>query len=274
MCGNVTGFMLKPGLFYKAANPRALKNKNKVLLPVFCMHNPKAWITKFLMEYWFHQGFIPQVRQYLADLDIDFKVLFIMNNAGGHPPDLYYMGVQLEFLPPNTTSLLQPMDQSVVCAFKALYTRNTLQHFLDVMDRDSKFMLKAYWHKFTIATCLSVIDWSLKDMKETLNACWSQLWPECDHNYMGFSPQEIQHSAINEAVQLVKILGDEGFDDITEEEVGTLIDVHADPVTDQDLKKLTKSAREEEDTPGSGVEQEDEEGLTLACLSQVQKNDK
>ncbi|XP_064111482.1 tigger transposable element-derived protein 1-like [Macrobrachium nipponense] len=93
MCGNAAGFMLKPGLIYKAANPRALKNKNKALLPVFWMHNPKAWITKVLTEYWFHKSFIPQVRQYLADLDINFKVLLIMDNAGGHPLDLYSKGV-------------------------------------------------------------------------------------------------------------------------------------------------------------------------------------
>lgn len=48
MCGNAAGFMLKPGLIYKDANPRALKNKNKNVLPVFWMHNTKAWITKVL----------------------------------------------------------------------------------------------------------------------------------------------------------------------------------------------------------------------------------
>ncbi|XP_064117867.1 tigger transposable element-derived protein 1-like [Macrobrachium nipponense] len=174
MCGNAAGFILKPGLINKAANSRALKNKNKALLPVFWMHNPKAWITKVLTEYWFHQSFIPQVRQYLADLDINFKVLLIKDNASGYPLDLYSKGVQLEFLPPNTTSLLQPMDQGVIRAFKALYTGNSLQHLVDAMDRNSEFTLKDYWRKFTIATCLSVIDRSLKDMKkETLNACWT-----------------------------------------------------------------------------------------------------
>ncbi|XP_064081975.1 tigger transposable element-derived protein 1-like [Macrobrachium nipponense] len=179
MCGNVAGFILKPGLIY-----RALKNKNRVLLPAFWMQNPKAWLTKVLTEYWFHQGFIPQVRQYLDDLDKEFKVLLIIDNGGGHPLDLYYKGVQLEFLPPNTTSLLWPMDQGVILAFEALYIGNSLQQLVDAMDHDS------------------------------------------------FSPQEIQHSAINKAVQLVRILGGEGFDDIIEDEVSTPIDAHTDPLTD------------------------------------------
>lgn len=42
MTGNAAGFMLKPGLIYKAKKPRALKNKNMALLPVFWMHNSKA----------------------------------------------------------------------------------------------------------------------------------------------------------------------------------------------------------------------------------------
>ncbi|XP_064089285.1 tigger transposable element-derived protein 1-like [Macrobrachium nipponense] len=268
MCGNAAGFMLKPGLIYKAANPRALKNKNKNFLPVFWMHNAKAWTTKVLMSNWFIQSFIPQVKEYLIDLCMEFKVLLIMDGAGGHPVDLYCEGVQLEFLPANTTSLLQPMGQGVIRAFKALYTQNSLEHLLREMDTSSEIMLKKCWHKFTIATCLGVIDRSLKDMKkETLNACWKKLWPECVHNYKGFSPEEIQHSAINKAVQLARTLGGEGFDDITEGEIGSLIDDNSDPVTDQDLEELKKSASEEEVIAGSG--DEEDEGLHLERLSQL-----
>uniref|UniRef100_A0A452GRA7 HTH psq-type domain-containing protein n=1 Tax=Gopherus agassizii TaxID=38772 RepID=A0A452GRA7_9SAUR len=35
LCGNVAGHLIKPSLLYRAANPRALKGKNKNLLPVF-----------------------------------------------------------------------------------------------------------------------------------------------------------------------------------------------------------------------------------------------
>lgn len=46
MCGNVAVVMMKPGLIYKSVKLRALKNKNKNLLPVYWMHSPKAWIIK------------------------------------------------------------------------------------------------------------------------------------------------------------------------------------------------------------------------------------
>lgn len=32
-----------------------------------------------------------------------------------------FEGVQIKFLPPNTTSLIQPMDQGIILTFKVLY---------------------------------------------------------------------------------------------------------------------------------------------------------
>ncbi|XP_066953403.1 tigger transposable element-derived protein 1-like [Macrobrachium rosenbergii] len=265
MCGNAAGHMLKPGLIYKSANPRALKNKNKNTLPVYWMHNPKAWITKVLASDWFHRCFIPEVKTYLSDLGLEFKVLLIMDNAGGHPTDLSHDGVQIEFLPANTTSLIQPMDQGVIRAFKVLYTRNALQHLVNAMDPMEDFTLKEYWKTFTIASCLSIIQSALQDMKkETLNACWKKLWPDAVHDYKGFSPEEIHNGAVNKAVELAKLLGGEGFTDCTEEEVNTLIDAHSDPLTDDDLLELTESASEEEEE--SAQEQEDDEGLSIDRL--------
>ena len=139
------------------------------------MHNKKAWVTKILTSNWFMQCFIPQVKEYLNKLCMEFKVLLILDNAGGHPVDLYYDGVKIEFFPPNATSLIQPMDQGVIRAFKALYTRNSLQHLVREMDADSNFTLKDYWKKFTIANCLTIIGKALEDMKkQTLNSCWKK----------------------------------------------------------------------------------------------------
>ncbi|XP_066941391.1 tigger transposable element-derived protein 1-like [Macrobrachium rosenbergii] len=165
---------------------------------------------------------------------LEFKVLLIMNNAGGHPTDLSHDGVQIEFLPANTTSLMQPMDQGMIRAFKALYTCNALQHLVNAMDAMEDFTLKEYWKTFTIASCLSIIQSALQDMKkETLNACCKKLWPEAVHDYKGFSPEEIHNGAVNKAVKLAKLLGGEGFTDCTEG-VNAPIDAHSDPLTDDE----------------------------------------
>ena len=52
-----------------------------------------------------------------------------MDNAPGHPRDLEeemaveYGWLKLLFMPPKTTSILQPMDQQVIANFKKLYTK-------------------------------------------------------------------------------------------------------------------------------------------------------
>ncbi|MCK5921305.1 MAG: hypothetical protein KAG66_10215, partial [Methylococcales bacterium] len=52
-----------------------------------------------------------------------------MDNAPVHPKHLIgrHRNVRVEFLPPNTTSLLQPLDQEVICNFKLFYQRRSYQ---------------------------------------------------------------------------------------------------------------------------------------------------
>lgn len=273
MCGNADGFMIKPGLIYKSQNPRALKNKNKNVLPVHWMHNPKAWITRNLIRDWFHQCFLPEVKDYLKDKGLEFKVLLLMDNADGHAVDIAYDGVQVEFLPPNTASSIQPMDQGVIRAFKALYTRNLLQGLVEAMDmKEDDFSLEATWHEYTIASCLKNIQKVICELKtETLNAGWKKLWPGIVHNDEGFSLDEILHSAVDKAVALAKMLDGEGFGDMTSQDVNDLLDAHGQPLTDEDLEELTKSANEEEDEDDEEEAAEEEVGLTLERLAIIQK---
>ncbi|XP_068229441.1 tigger transposable element-derived protein 1-like [Palaemon carinicauda] len=145
MCGNAAGFMLKPGLIYKSMNPRALKNKNQALLPIYWMNNKKAWITKALTLEWFVNCFIPHVKLYLMENGQPFKVLLLIDCAGRHGMELHYDRVQVDFLPPNITSFIQPMDQGVIRAFKALYMRSTMDSLVCSIDEDYKdFSLKRY----------------------------------------------------------------------------------------------------------------------------------
>lgn len=106
--------------------------------------------------------------------------------------------------------------------------------------------------------------------KETFNACWKNLWPECVHDYKGFSPDEIQHDAVNKSVKLAKLIGGEGFDDITYKEFNDLINAHSQPLTDEDLAELTKSASKEETEGQEEPSQEEEdESLTLEQLAEL-----
>ena len=72
-----------------------------------------------------------------------------------------------------------------------------------------------------------------------------KLWPECVHDYKEFSLVEIHHDAVDKSVELVQLIGGDGFDDVPHEEFNELIDAHSLALTDDDLSELTKSAEEE-----------------------------
>ena len=52
---------------------------------------------------------------------------FVFDNCTEHPYGSTLKNIQLEFLPPNTTSLIQPMDQGIIKNLKTLY-RKELVH--------------------------------------------------------------------------------------------------------------------------------------------------
>ncbi|GFW01036.1 tigger transposable element-derived protein 1 [Trichonephila clavipes] len=113
LCSNASGDrMLKPLLINKSLRPRALKGKDLKQLPMHWMANPKAWMTTAIFTEWFNNCFVPEVEAYMKENSLDFKVLLIVDNAASHP-ELEHLNVQLVFLPPNTTSLIQALDQGI-----------------------------------------------------------------------------------------------------------------------------------------------------------------
>ncbi|XP_046808186.1 tigger transposable element-derived protein 1-like [Lucilia cuprina] len=121
-CSNASGDnIMKPLVIHKSKTPRAFKGINKNNLPVYWMSNKKAWVTSVIFREWFYKMFVPDAKRYLNDKGLPFKVLLIIFNAPGHPQDLEFENVQVIFLPKNTTSLLQPLDQGIISTFKTLY---------------------------------------------------------------------------------------------------------------------------------------------------------
>ena len=78
-------------------------------------------------------------------------------------------------------------------------------------------------------------------------------------DYEGFTPEEVHHSAVDKAVKLARLVSTEGFSDMTAEDVNTLIDAHENPLTDEDLEEMTRSASEEEVEAGSEEDEDIEE---------------
>nr|XP_023398902.1 zinc finger protein 404 isoform X1 [Loxodonta africana] len=247
LCGNAAGHMIKPGIVYRAKNPRALKNKNKNYLPVFWQHNQKAWVTAISFMEWFHQCFIPEVKKYLGEEGLEFKVLLIIDNAPGHPESVCYESENIEvvFLPPNTTSLLQPLDQGIIQFVKDAYTRLVFDHIQSAVDADPNLDIMQCWKSFTIADAITFIKAAMDELKpEIVKACWKNLWSEVVNDFKGFPWID---GEVRKIIPAAKQVGGEGFADVLDE-VEEHTEGHQEVLTNEELEELVElSTKEEED---------------------------
>ena len=64
------------------------------------------------------------------------KILLMLDNATSHgkEEDFELSHVKIKFLPANTTSHLQPLDQRIIATFKIYYRKLMLQSLLSKMD--------------------------------------------------------------------------------------------------------------------------------------------
>ena len=103
-CSNLTGTdKCKLLVIGKSLRPRCFKNVNVDNLPVTYRANKKAWKTSQIFTEWLSAWDL-----YLTK--VNRKILLLVDNCTAHPHVSTLKNIQLEFLPPNTTSLIQPMD--------------------------------------------------------------------------------------------------------------------------------------------------------------------
>lgn len=63
------------------------------------------------------------------------KTLMIVDNCPAHPKVDGLQSVELLFLPPNCTSVLQPMDQGIIRVFKSHYRKLCLKMIIEHIDQ-------------------------------------------------------------------------------------------------------------------------------------------
>ena len=115
---NFAEHILKPFVIWHSENPKAFKHINKLTLPVYYRSNKKLWMTQLLFQDALLNCYASKMDKYCWKNNIPFKILLIVDNAPGHPPFIAdHPNIKVVFLPPNTTSLIQPMDQGVTAAF-------------------------------------------------------------------------------------------------------------------------------------------------------------
>ncbi|XP_041372802.1 tigger transposable element-derived protein 6-like [Gigantopelta aegis] len=62
------------------------------------------------------------------------NILLFIDNAPSHGCDLRESNVTVKFLPANTTSVLQPLDQGIIKAFKTRYRKHMMRSLILQME--------------------------------------------------------------------------------------------------------------------------------------------
>ena len=104
------------------------------------------------------------MRKYHRDEGMPSKCFLLLDNAPAHPPgfeeDLVKKNdfIQANFLQPNTTPILQTIDQHVISYFKELCTKGLLLRCFEITN-DSKLTLREFWKgHFHILNAVNLID--------------------------------------------------------------------------------------------------------------------
>lgn len=83
----------------------------------------KSWMTQ--LENASLNCCVSEMEKYCLRNGISFKILLIVDNSPAIPLFIVNLcpNVRVVFLSPNTTSMIQPMDQGVIAAFEAYQLR-------------------------------------------------------------------------------------------------------------------------------------------------------
>ena len=114
----------------------------------------KAWMNKRIWDAWLNNLNADMKRQ-------KRKILLAMDNCSAHNTETAYNNLRIEYLPANTTSRCQPMDQGCILSFKSKFRRRLANMLLDVKSPQDISLL----HAIMMAS-----------------QSWSQVEPQLIHN--------------------------------------------------------------------------------------------
>jgi hypothetical protein len=241
--GNAEGdYKLKPVMVYHSENPCALKGYVKHLLPVHFYSSAKGWLTGSLFIDYMTSKLEGELREYCAKENLDFKILLIVDNAPGHPTIIQDLceHIQVAFIPPNSTSLIQPMDHGVIATFKTYYLKKTFDMLVKAVD-DKNTSVTEFWKNFTIRDAIMLVGeaWAAVT-RMCMNGVWKQMCPYLVHDCKGFSVDEDLNQTIEKIVQLANTVG---FSEVDLDDVVDLLMSGKEELSSEDLIEVEEESR-------------------------------
>lgn len=161
LCTSMTGEKRKPLIIGKYKNPRCFKNQ--LFNNVTYRSNRRAWMTS--------EVFKENILTWDLELKkINRKILLLIDNCTPHLIEAsIFTNITLAYFPPNTTSVLQPLDNGIIKNFKVFYKKSLISRLIESIDAGNEFnitildaikIIESSWNavtKKTITNCFNII---------------------------------------------------------------------------------------------------------------------
>jgi hypothetical protein len=185
-------------LFYigKSKQPRCFQKKSAKQLGFSYTNNKKAWMTSLVFRDWILH-FDKEKRQQ------NRQVLLLMDNASSHfVSELNLTNTTVEFLPPNTTSILQPIDAGICAAFKRRYRKMQMEYAIHLDEMGERDIYNI--------DLLRAMRWSEQAWYEitdkTIHNCWQHTGLIARENRDKDYGKELETELNNELTSMMKSL--------------------------------------------------------------------
>ena len=169
---SATGEKLPMFVIGKSVKPRCFKHVKS--LPCRYRAQPKSWMSSFLFHEW--------VKELDSKFEKENRRIVIVGNCPAHPIVDGLKAIEVVFLPPNTTSKTQPMDQGVIRSLKVKYRRKIIKPLIRAVDIKKKLpqtsildamqLLQSAWSEIselTIKNCFRKSGISEKSAEQAIN---------------------------------------------------------------------------------------------------------
>jgi len=162
MITNSTGSYKHLSIIGKSKNPRCfLKFRN----PFKYYSNTSAWMTTDIFN------------QELKYLDSIFnrenrKIILFVDNCSAHQVNYNLKNIKVEYLPANSTSVLQPLDQGIIWSLKSYFRSNLIKYMITILEDGRDFKTN-----YNLQVAISLIQKSLSQVsKFTIINCFRKCW--------------------------------------------------------------------------------------------------
>lgn len=166
VCANMSGTDKRKLLVIgKSKQPRGFPS-DLSKLPVIYKNSTNAWMTSDI--------FADHIKKWDKSLRLQGRsILLLVDNCTAHPKIQDLSSIRLEYLPPNTTATLQPMDQGIIRALKYHYRYTLNNSIIAELDASENKKVEEIIPSITVLRAIYLVfDAWLKVSDKTIRNCY------------------------------------------------------------------------------------------------------